>query len=177
MDAMSLTGTAGLQINLAGGSNPCHTSTPCLAPGDACTVSVVFSPSTQGAVGETLEVSGNTPPTSVALTAEAVSCNTSGPRVLPSETVSDTRTEEACGTLAAGPYEITSGGVVTFRAGESIELRNGFSVFDGGTFTGTIDPALAPLLSVPGLAPVIPSSHPTPRTDSPCDRSLNAHNI
>jgi hypothetical protein len=80
----------------------------------------------------------------VTLTAQAVSCNTTGPRVLPGEIVSDTRTEEACGTLAAGMYEIAQGAVVTFRAGESIELRNGFSVINGGALTAAIDPALSP---------------------------------
>jgi hypothetical protein len=144
VDAMNLSGTVGLHIDPTGGANPCHTSTPCLSPGSGCTVSIVFSPSTLGPLSGSLDVSGNTPPASVALTGQAVACSTSAPRVLPGETVSDTRTEEACGTLAAGPYEIARAGVVAFRAGHSIELRNGFSVLGGGSFTGEIDPALAP---------------------------------
>ena len=145
--AMSLPSPGVFQIDSAGGSEPCHSLTPCLAPGTACTVSLTFSPSTAGQASETLEISGNTPPASVSVTGSSMPCNTVQPRVLDEATVGDTRTEEACGVLAAGPYQIVSGGAVTLRAGEAIELRNGFVVTSSGALATEIDTDLLP---VPG---------------------------
>ncbi len=62
-------------------------------------------------------------------------------RTLAEEDVSDTRREEACRMLTAGPYRIHAPGEVTFRAGERIVLRNGFGV-TGGSFRAGIDPSL-----------------------------------
>jgi hypothetical protein len=52
--------------------------------------------------------------------------------------------QEACVEIAAGPYAIGSGDDVTFRAGETIGLREGFSV-DGGSFIAVIDATLVAL--------------------------------
>jgi len=45
--------------------------------------------------------------------------------------------------ITAGPdFDILDGADVTFRAGELIVLRNGFSVHEGADFTTIIDPSL-----------------------------------
>lgn len=65
--------------------------------------------------------------------------------VLENQTVTGTELFEACRTITAGPdFTVGSTGDVTFRAGEKIILRDGFSVASGGSFVAGIDPSLAP---------------------------------
>lgn len=52
---------------------------------------------------------------------------------------------EACTSITAGnDFEVHSPCNLTFRAGESVSLENGFTVGAGGTFTVEIDPSVAP---------------------------------
>jgi hypothetical protein len=52
---------------------------------------------------------------------------------------------EACTSITAGnDFQVLSTGNVTFRAGESVFLENGFSVATGGAFTVEIDPGVGP---------------------------------
>jgi hypothetical protein len=55
-----------------------------------------------------------------------------------------TQEEEACHTLAAGPYPIGGTGDVTFRADERSVLRDGFEVGAGGSFTAVLEGLLVP---------------------------------
>lgn len=62
---------------------------------------------------------------------------------LSAQTVGTTETFEACDTIAAGDgFEVGPTGDVTFRAGNLVVLRDGFSVADGGRFVAAVDPML-----------------------------------
>ena len=57
------------------------------------------------------------------------------------ETVDDTREYVACNMLTAGDFLIQEpGGDVTFRAGNSIVLKDGFVVESGASFRAVIGP-------------------------------------
>jgi len=63
--------------------------------------------------------------------------------VLGDHMVVGTAAWDACHSIfAADGFAVDVTGVVTFRAGSSITLGNGFAVQQGGTFTATIDPTL-----------------------------------
>ncbi|MDH3255363.1 MAG: hypothetical protein OEM62_10255, partial [Acidobacteriota bacterium] len=96
--------------------------------------SIVFTPSSETSVAETVTASGNSPEAIAQLAATGVPCAPSGVRTLPAATVSDTRIEEACATLAANAYVIAAGGNVTFKAGQAVVLGNGFEVAASGRF-------------------------------------------
>lgn len=60
-------------------------------------------------------------------------------------TVTSTETYGACDTLTAGPFfAVVAPGDATFEAGNSIVLKNGFSVGLGASFRAIINPALVP---------------------------------
>lgn len=62
---------------------------------------------------------------------------------LSAQTVGTTETFEACDTISAGDgFEVGPTGDVTFRAGNLVVLRDGFSVADGGRFVAAVDPTL-----------------------------------
>jgi Zn-dependent metalloprotease len=62
-----------------------------------------------------------------------------------SQAVTTTETFGACDTLTAGTgFAVESPGDVTFEAGNTIVLENGFSVGSGATLTAVIDPSLHP---------------------------------
>lgn len=64
--------------------------------------------------------------------------------VLLSSTVLDVQLKEACLSIEVGPeFSVGAGGELVLRAGDVIELRNGFEVHSGGDFEAQIDPALA----------------------------------
>jgi hypothetical protein len=49
------------------------------------------------------------------------------------QTVNALRTEEACGTITAGPdVTVKATGALTLRAGDRVVLKDGFRVEDGG---------------------------------------------
>jgi len=144
VEAVSVSDTIHFSLNADGGSSPCGSLTPCLGPGESCTVEVRFSSGTQGTFDGALTISGNHAPVAVPLTAVAYEpCSLTDDRTLPDQTVSDTRTEAACLSLTAGPYGVVAPGDVTFLAGTVITLANGFAVGPGATFTAAIDPLLA----------------------------------
>lgn len=60
------------------------------------------------------------------------------------QTVLGFQEETACGSIEAGPYPIGGTGEVTFSAGDTIVLRDGFSVASGGSFRAVIDGLLLP---------------------------------
>lgn len=62
---------------------------------------------------------------------------------LGAQTVNGTETFEACDTVSAGDgFEVGAAGDVTFRAGNRVVLRDGFSVASGGRFRALVDPTL-----------------------------------
>jgi uncharacterized repeat protein (TIGR01451 family) len=62
---------------------------------------------------------------------------------LENQTINTTEVFKSCGSITAGTnFRIISPGNVTFRAGQSIVLENGFSVEAGATLTAEIDPKL-----------------------------------
>jgi glucose/arabinose dehydrogenase len=65
----------------------------------------------------------------------AVNCTAGSDLVLDTETVTTVQDHEACNTITAGPaYVVSDGGDVTFTAGSTIILVDGFSVEGSGTF-------------------------------------------
>ena len=141
---MALVDTTRFAINPDGGSAPCGSVTPCLGPGENCTVEITFSSPTPDSYATLLTLTGNSPPVAVPMTAASYEpCTLQPHRTVAPDTVSDARLEQACLTVTAGPYAIVTPGDVTFLAGELIVLRNGFSVGSGATFSAAIDPLLA----------------------------------
>lgn len=62
---------------------------------------------------------------------------------VPQQSVSTTKTYEACDTVSATDgFEVTATGDVTFRAGNRIVLGDGFSVASGGSFRAVVDSTL-----------------------------------
>jgi len=140
---VTLTDGTHFTVDPAGGSSPCGSLTPCLPPGQSCTVELTFSSEVEGTFSTSLSVTGNIPDAVVPIQATAYQpCSSQDHVELENQAVSDTRTEEACLTLTAGPYAVASPGDVTFRAGEEIILRDGFSVGADARFTAEIDPLL-----------------------------------
>jgi hypothetical protein len=63
---------------------------------------------------------------------------------LSAQTVDTTQSFDACYTITAGTgFAVVQPGAVTFRAGRTIALGNGFSVGGGASFQAVIDPTLA----------------------------------
>jgi hypothetical protein len=69
------------------------------------------------------------------------SCTAGDNYVVPNGTIAGPATEEGCLTLTAADVDITAGSV-TFQAGDSITLQNGFSVASGANFTAAVDQGL-----------------------------------
>jgi glucose/arabinose dehydrogenase len=144
MTGMALADATRLALDPNGGSTPCGSLTPCLGPGESCTLEVTFSSPSPDAYATVLTVNGNTPPLAVPVTARSYEpCTLQPHRTLAPATVSDSRVEQACLTVTAGPYSVVAPGDVTFLAGRHITLRNGFSVGSGAAFTAAVDPVLA----------------------------------
>jgi glucose/arabinose dehydrogenase len=141
---IALADTTRFAFNVDGGSAPCGSVTPCLGPGESCTLEITFSSPSPDSYATVLTLTGNSPSVAVPITATSYEpCTLQPHRTLQSGTVSDARLEQACLTVTAGPYAIVAPGDVTLLAGQRIVLRNGFSVGSGATFSGAIDPVLA----------------------------------
>jgi hypothetical protein len=142
---MALADTTRFALDPNGGASPCGSMSPCLGPGEGCTVTVSFVSSVEGEFGTTLTVSGNVDPAVVPVSGRAyVPCASGDDVVVPSQTVTGSPPPfEACRTLTTeAPFAISPGAQATFIAGERITLVNGFSVESGGAFTAVIDPVL-----------------------------------
>jgi glucose/arabinose dehydrogenase len=142
VSSISLSAPGELAIDPTAGSDPCGTATPCLAPGESCSLLVEYAPTAPALLTEELVVGGNTPPVSLPITGSAAAC--AEQRVLAPATVIGTRREQACLDLVAGSYEIAGGGNVTFEVGRLIALGSGFSVGSGGRLAAVLEATLAP---------------------------------
>jgi glucose/arabinose dehydrogenase len=144
MTGMTVADATRFAINPDGGSAPCGSVTPCLGPGESCTLEITFSSPSPDTYITSMTLTGNSPSVVVPVTATSYEpCTLQSHRTVAPDTVSDTRLEQACLTVTAGPYAIVAPGDVTFLTGQRIVLRNGFSVGSGATFTAAIDPLLA----------------------------------
>ena len=64
VSGIALSGSAAFSQNLSGGSNPCGSATPTIAPAGNCTIEVTFAPQADGGpFGATITVSSNDPDT------------------------------------------------------------------------------------------------------------------
>ena len=130
-----------------GGANPCASLTPTIAAGDECTIEVTYSPSlAQHDESLTIQSDSAIDPAQV-VTLEGTGfriCAEADDRVLPQPMapISGMVSEVACVSLTAGPYAIGATGDVTFEAGSTIVLQDGFVA--EGTFKAVIDPLLLP---------------------------------
>ena len=132
--SMSLSETDNFSLDVNGGSSPCGSTTPLIGQGGFCTVEITFEPTVEESFDEALSILSNASATALSTPIEATSipCGFPDNVVLSNEVVSDTRTEQACDTLTAGPsYSIVAPGNVTLRADDSVILRDGFSLGDG----------------------------------------------
>jgi hypothetical protein len=137
---MLLSDEVQFELDVDGGSNPCGTETPCLAPGASCTVEVVFTPTQAALVGELLSFAGNIPTLAVGLSAKG--CAEQPFLELDTLTIADTQQREACDWISVGPdVEVVDGGVLTLTAGTRVILKDGFSVLTGGRLAAGVDPA------------------------------------
>jgi len=145
VEALTLSDPARFSLDPAGGADPCGTSTPCLGPGDFCTVTVTFQDGAAGSHLEQLGAEGNFEPLSLALEATAYDpCTAPADLTLADVEVTTPTTFEACRTLVAGPaLAVLAAGDATLRAGLWIALLDGVEVASGGTLTLEIDPLLA----------------------------------
>jgi glucose/arabinose dehydrogenase len=138
---IDLSGGAPFAVNPAGGADPCGTLTPCLAPGESCTVLAELSSATGGAFGDTLEVDGNFAAAAVSLEGVVYeSCNLDG--VSLALTTAVTGTVSACEDITAGSgFVVEAAAAATLRAGNFVAFDNGASV--AGTLSVEVDPLIA----------------------------------
>jgi len=66
-------------------------------------------------------------------------CATTHDLVIPDQQVSSSQTFEGCSSVTASNVDVADGANVTFRAGQTIRLGDGFSVASGASFTAAID--------------------------------------
>ena len=127
-------------IDSHGGTTPCHSLRPCLAPGASCTLVIELQAPSAGAVAESLAYDGNFAAEVVQLTAELVPCTGDGVDVtLSAGTIDGTETHRACDTLTAGSGVVVGAtGDLTLRAGTRIVLGDGFRVEAGGRLVAEI---------------------------------------
>ncbi len=137
LSSMQLSDTQNFSLDLGAGSVPCGSETAVIASGGFCSIGVAFAPAVEQAFTETLSIGSNASaqPYVVSIDGNSVPCAFNDHVVLPDEVVSDTRTEEACLTLTAGPYSVVAPGEVTLRAGDAVILQGGFSVGAGAALT------------------------------------------
>ena len=139
VEEITLSDEVQFELDVDGGSNPCGTETPCLAPGASCTVEITFSPTQAALVGESLSVSGNIPPLDVGLLAKGCS---EQPLELDTLTIDDAQQYEACDWISVGPdVDVIDGGELTLTAGTRIIFASGFRVLLGGSLVAAVDPS------------------------------------
>jgi hypothetical protein len=130
-------------LDAGGGGSPCGTLTPTLGPGDSCTLEVEFAPDSADVFASTLTVDSNAaePTLNIPLSGTGVvtGCPFEDHLILAGVVEAGVLVEEACLTITAGPFEVTSTGDVTLRAGEQVILKNDFSIAAGGLLSIEIE--------------------------------------
>ena len=63
ISGMSLSDTTNYSLDVNGGTNPCGSTTPTIAPNSSCTVTVTFSPSSTGTKNATITINSDDPDT------------------------------------------------------------------------------------------------------------------
>jgi glucose/arabinose dehydrogenase len=140
---IGLASGAPFAIDASGGSSPCGTLTPCLAPGEYCTVLAKFSSASGGSFSDAVEVSGNFALASVALQGVVYeSCSLDGVSLSLTSAVAATETFSACEDITASVgFTVEAGGDATLRAGNFVAFDNGVSVV--GALSVEVDPLIA----------------------------------
>jgi subtilisin family serine protease len=126
-----------------GGSTPCASLAPTLAPGTSCTFEVSFDPSATGAVVESLTVTSNQPSVDTPLIGDAIDCTSDADLTLDNTTVTDDTSLQACDTIVVGPSVDVTTGDLSLLAGVSITFENGTAVIGPGTLAVALDSILA----------------------------------
>jgi hypothetical protein len=117
-------------LNVNGGSAPCGTLSPCLGPGQSCTLELLFSGTGQAWFVDRLLTASNSALTEV----EVGACTAPVNLVVSDDTeVSEgVETFDACETLTVGTgFLVTSTGVAILRAGDLVSLKNGTMISGG----------------------------------------------
>ena len=142
VESMVLSDEADFALDVDGGSNPCGTARPCLAPGETCSVDLIFEPVQSRPYSEALIINGNHPVETVSLVGTATTGCIPEPSFLELSdlTVSNEQTFEACDWISAGPgVQVTTTGSLSLAAGTRVILNNGFAVASGGSLVAAVD--------------------------------------
>jgi glucose/arabinose dehydrogenase len=140
---LELAGGLPFAVDPAVGSNPCATLTPCLAPGESCTVLLEFSSATGGQYFDTLEVDGNFAVASVGLQGVVYeTCSLDGVSLTLTSAVPGVEAISACEDITASAgFVVEAAGDATLRAGNFVAFDNGASVV--GALSVEVDPLIA----------------------------------
>ncbi len=112
-------------LDVAGGSAPCGTPSPCLPPGASCTVELRFQSASEAWFLDALDAPANSDVRSAAVGA----CTAAASVALANRTVTGDETFDACSVLATGPaFTVAAGARAVLRAGERIELGDGTTI-------------------------------------------------
>ena len=116
VSGIALSGSAAYSQNLSGGSNPCGSATPTIAPAGNCTIEVTFAPQADGGpFGATVTVSSNDPDTPNA----AVSLTGTGSSDSDGDGVGDSVDDFPDDPSKATPPAATGTGKITVDAGSN----------------------------------------------------------
>ena len=116
VSGIALSGSAAYSRNLSGGSNPCGSATPTIAPAGNCTIEVTFAPQADGGpFGATVTVSSNDPDTPNA----AVSLTGTGSSDSDGDGVGDSVDNFPADPSKATPPAATGTGKITVDAGSN----------------------------------------------------------
>ncbi|MDX1747723.1 MAG: Calx-beta domain-containing protein, partial [Halobacteriales archaeon] len=85
-------------------------------------------------------LTGPTDETTITITEPG--CSVDFSLALSGESISTTEVYEACHSISADTFSVKDTGDVTFRAGSTIVLEDGFAVQSGGSFVAEIDPTI-----------------------------------
>ncbi len=136
-------GSAEFAVDWNAGAAPCGPGPICLAPGESCTLEVLWAPQREGGYNDTLVFAANSDLAMVDVTG-TVPCTGSDQLVLADFDVATDETHTACKSIAVGPNVAVEGtGRLELRAGESVTLQSSTRVESGGELAIILDPVLA----------------------------------
>jgi M6 family metalloprotease-like protein len=121
-------------LDATGGSAPCGTLTPSLGPGESCTLGIEFAPTEVGPLEATLTIDSNAAEPVLEVPLSGTGAEPPCPfedHLLVTGYEAAQRIEEACLSITAGPLVIEAPAEVTLRAGQTVVLRNDFSIGSG----------------------------------------------
>ena len=120
IDDLTLASGTDFGLDLSGGSSPCLVPTPCLAPGESCTLELTFSGGASAWFLDTLLVPGNSQ-----MVAAGVGACTAPDDLVVANTEVDAAVEtfDGCLSVTAGPaFTVTATGKAILRGGDRVIL-------------------------------------------------------